>query len=156
MIDSVDDIPVLLAETVKNALNQAFSGVFVAERRLLPEHEEKQLRELKVIVVPGPLVSSELVNEYNVENNWLIGIGFQKLVKRGSDTEAEAILRIIKRVRRYLNKNRIVDLGEAGGEFLAIDIGHNPYVDHSLLARGEFFSVIEITFADHEDLEDDL
>lgn len=155
MITGDDDIPVLLAETIKDALNTAFVGDFVAQNRMLPEFDLKQLKNLIVSVVPGPLEASELLTENaTIQNDWLVAIGFQKQVQRGSDDETRQLLQLVKRVRRHLNQNRVIDLGENGGEFCVIDIAHNPYVAHDLLLKGEFFSALELTIRDWEDIDE--
>lgn len=149
-----DDTPVLIAEALADALNAEFVDQFVAARRLTPEYDKKQINELKVCVVPGPLEASEIINETHVQNDWLIGIGFQQLVKRGNDDEALAILQIVKRVRTFIQRNRILEHSTAG-EFLAIDITYRPYYDQELLQSGQLFSVIEIVYREWDDLDDE-
>lgn len=153
MISSDNDIPVLLAESIKDSMTQQFPTLSVAQK-MLPEHDLKQLASLKVFVIPGPLEASELLDRgATVQSDWLVGIAFQKQVKRGDDTETRDILKTIRLVRTWLNKNRVIDLGGELGEYVITDISHKPYIDHELLHRGEFFSVIELSIREWEDID---
>lgn len=152
MVDPNDDIPIQLAETLVSVLNTEFTGVFVSEFDFVVENDVKELKDLKVTIVPGGLDASELLDRgATVENDWMVGIGFQQRVSRKGDVETKAILKIVRQVRNYINRNRIITIGD--DEFLIESIESSPYVDQELLLSGHFFSAIVLTIREWEDLD---
>ncbi len=152
MIDPNDDIPIQLAETLVSVLNTDFAGIFVSEFDFIVENDLRALKDLKVTVVPGGLDASELLDRgATVKNDWLVGIGFQQRVSRQDDTETKAILKIVRQVRDYINRNRIITIGN--DEYLVESIESSPYVDNELLLSGHFFSALILTIREWEDLD---
>lgn len=152
MIDPNDDIPIQLAETLVSVLNIDFAGVFISEFDFVVENDVKELKDLKVTIVPGGLDASELLDRgATVENDWLVGIGFQQRVSRKGDVETKAILKIVRQVRDYINRNRIITIGD--DEFLIESIESRPYLDQELLLSGHFYSAIVLTIREWEDLD---
>ena len=152
MIDPNDDIPIQLAETLVSVLNIDFAGVFISEFDFVVENDVKELKDLKVTIVPGGLDASELLDRgATVENDWLVGIGFQRRVSRKGDVETKAILKIVRQVRDYINRNRIITIGD--DEFLIESIESRPYLDQELLLSGHFYSAIVLTIREWEDLD---
>jgi len=152
VIDPNDDIPIQLAETLVSVLNIDFAGVFISEFDFVVENDVKELKDLKVTIVPGGLDASELLDRgATVENDWLVGIGFQQRVSRKGDVETKAILKIVRQVRDYINRNRIITIGD--DEFLIESIESRPYLDQELLLSGHFYSAIVLTIREWEDLD---
>lgn len=151
MINPIDDIPIQLAETLVADLNVEFAGTFVSVFDFVPENDIRELKNLKVTVVPGGLESSEIIDRgETTENNWLVGIGFQKKVDRSDHTKTKDALQVVRQVRDYLNQNRIVAI--ADDEYVIDNIESSPYVDKDLLGSGHFFSALILTFKEWEDL----
>ncbi|TWT63192.1 hypothetical protein [Rubinisphaera italica] len=152
-INPIDDRPVQLACLYVDKLNLEFAGTFLAKYELLPEQDLKDLKDLTVRVIPGELLASELADRGDtVENEWLIGISFQQRVERSDPTKTNAVLQIVRQVRDYLNRNRIVTIGD--DEFLLTDIASDPYLDRHLLAKGQCYSGLVLSFKEWEDIDE--
>jgi len=153
VIDELDDIPVQLADQIAVSLNAQFAGEFSAVRSFIPEHELQQLAALKVSIIPGGLEASELLDDDFTQDDNQVGVAFQKRVNRSSDEEAREVLRLVRRVRKWISRNRLIEIGDE--QFAIIDMRQEPYVDAELLESGHLFSGLVLTIRHLEDLSED-
>lgn len=158
-INPIDDRPIQLAELCVAGLNSEFAGTFEAAFNFIEERDHKTLADLCVTVIPGGLESSELIDQgETVENVWLVGIAFQRIVDRKSHDKTKEVLQVVRQVRDWFNRNRIFTIAGADedypDQFVIIDIASEPYVSREKLAAGHCFSGLVLMFVEAEDIDE--
>ena len=157
-INPIDDRPIQLAQICVDGLNAEFSGTFTAIFNFIEERDNKALADLCVTVIPGGLESSEMLDQGDtVENAWIVGIAFQRLVDRKDQTKTIEVLQIVRQVRDWFNKNRVFTIAGSDpdypDQFILADVASDPYVSKSRLASGHCFSGLVLTFMEWEDVD---
>ena len=138
-----------VADAVKVELNAApegtFSLAFIAERRVLPEFELKDLTELKVTVVPKRLEitgATRAASQYEIT----IDIGVQKKLTPGSgdvDTKVTALLTLVDQIADYLRRRPLIDLPGVTW----VSIANDPvYAPEHLFEKRVFTSILTATY----------
>jgi hypothetical protein len=132
-----------IADTVAAELaGGEFSQAFTPERKLLPEYEIADLKNLRVTVVPKAVEASggsRSASQLDVQ----VDIGIQK--KIGSDLEAEVatLLGVVDEVVRFLTRRPLSALSNVAWVGLANDPIYAP--DH-LASQRVFTSVLTVTY----------
>jgi len=135
-----------VADAVVTELNSApdetFSLEFIAERKVLPEYDLRNITALQVIVVPRSL-NAELETRSQVMYEVQIDIGVQKHVGKEIDDEIEDLMDLVEEVGDYLRGLSLTAVTYARW----VRMENNPiYSPDHLATHHVFTSVITMTY----------
>lgn len=136
-----------IADAVAAELNAAaagtFSETFVAERRVMPVYELREMDSLKVTVVPK---SVEIVGSTRAacQCDTTVDVGVQrKILTNNMDAEVASLGSLVDQIADYLRRR---PLSHLSGAFW-VRVSNNPVyaVDH-LMEHRVFTSVLTLTY----------
>lgn len=130
-----------IANAVKTELNDtAFSIPFTAEMALLPVFELKDMRELKVTIVPKAQSFQRLSRDTG-SREIQIDIGVQK--KFSDQSEAEALLDLVEEITAHFDGKRPTEASNA----ICVRVANEPvYAPEHIEQYRQFTSVLTLTF----------
>ena len=130
-----------IANAVKTELNDTdFSIPFTAEIALLPVFELKDMRELKVTVVPKAQSFTRL-SRGESGREVQIDIGIQK--KFSGESEADELLGLVEEIAARFDSKRLTDFENA----ICAKIQNDPvYAPEHIEQYRQFTSVLTLTF----------
>ena len=130
-----------IANAVKTELNDTdFLVSFAAEMTLLPVFELKDMRDLKVTVVPKAQ-SFQRISRDTGSREVQIDIGIQK--KFSDQSEAEELLGLIEEIAAHFDGKRLANFENA----ICIKIANEPvYAPEHIEQYRQFTSVLTLTF----------
>lgn len=139
-----------LADAVVDKLNAAsLSQLFTAERTYVPVHGLEQLSDLKVSVVPTGLTATTLERSTANLYEYVIDIGIQRGIGRGSMTPAEInaacdpLMLLAQEIVDLFSDKRLSTYTDAFcSDFTNTPIFHPPHIDEHRV----FTSVVSLTF----------
>jgi len=137
VIDIADAVAAELAGGAEN-----FSQSFTPERRVLPDYELADLKDLRVTVVPRGVEvtgSSRSLSQHDFQ----IDIGVQKKVGTQLDTEVGELVGLVEEIAEFLQRRRLTDVPEAAWGKTANEPVYAP--DH-LAEKRLFTSVLTLTY----------
>jgi hypothetical protein len=138
-----------LADAVAYELNDApsgtFSPTFTAERKVLPVHELKDLKDLKVTVVPKAIEitgSTRATSQYDL----VVDIGIQQKLPPATtdlDVNVTALGTLVDQIADYLRRRPLSLLPGVTW----VGITNDPvYAPEHLLEQRVFTSVLTVTY----------
>jgi len=120
----------------------AFSQSFTPERRVLPEYELADLKDLRVTVVPAAVETSgasRTLSQHDVR----IDIGIQKKLGRNLDTEVAQLAGLVDEIAEFLKRRPL----QAAPYAAWIRTANEPiYAADHLAERRLFTSVLSVTY----------
>lgn len=130
-----------IANAVTNALNHAgLQPHFVAEMNLLPEFELKELRTLRVTVVPRAFKTAPQ-NRESSGREVTIDIGVQQ--KTADKEKLAELLQLVENIIDVFDRKRLTDYPKA----ICVKVENDPVYDPEHLREfRQFTSVITLTF----------
>jgi hypothetical protein len=130
-----------IADTVATELNTAeLSQEFTAKVNLKPEFELKDLKNLKVTVVPKSLKFSGAVRQESAKEVQ-IDIGVQK--KTADPDQLAALLQLVEEIAGVFDRKRLTEYQQA----VCVGIENDPVYDPEHLRQyRQFTSVITLKF----------
>ena len=130
-----------IANAVKTELNDTdFSIPFTAEMALLPVFELKDMRELKVTIVPKAQSFQRLSRDTG-SREIQIDIGVQK--KFSDQSEAEALLDLVEEITAHFDGKRPTEASNA----ICVRVANEPvYAPEHIEQYRQFTSVLTLTF----------
>ena len=138
---SVEHVAKLVAEAVKDALNQGtFSQTFTAIRAYRPLFDLPEMKDLHVTVVPKDVVEA-LASRHSVQQDVRIDVAVQKKV--ADDTETDALMTLVQEIAEFLRFSRLATLPQAAW----IETENSPiYAPEHLEKLSQFTSVLTVTY----------
>ena len=129
-----------IANAVKTELNDTgFSIPFTAEMALLPVFELKDMRDLKVTVVPKAQSFTRL-SRGESGREVQIDIGIQK--KFSGESEAEELLGLVEEIAANFDGKRLAEFGNA----ICVKVQNEPvYAPEHIEQYRQFTSVLTLT-----------
>jgi len=141
-----DALAVLVADAVVAELNAGtFSESVSAVRSFLPEYDLKDLKDLRVTVLPA---GDDLSSESRGANRRLVRveIGIQKRLPTGEEAEAEemqALLLLLEEIKAYLAGRTLG--GQPAARWLATE--NSPIYDpETVQEHRSFLSVLRVSY----------
>jgi len=120
----------------------AFSQSFTPQRRVLPEHELAEMKDLRVTVVPRGVeitASSRTTSQHDVQ----IDVGIQKKIGKATDTEVATLLALVDEIADFL-KRRVL---QAAPWAAWVKTANEPvYAPDHLAQQRAFTSVLTLTY----------
>ena len=120
----------------------AFSQSFTPERRVLPEYELADLKDLRVTVVPAAVETSgasRTLSQHDVR----IDVGIQKKLGKNLDTEVASLLGLVDEIAEFLKRRPL----QAAPYAAWIRTANEPiYAADHLAERRLFTSVLSVTY----------
>jgi len=120
----------------------AFSQPFTPERRVLPEHELADLKDLRVTVVPAAVETSgasRTLSQHDVR----IDVGIQKKLGKNLDTEVASLLGLVDEIAEFLKRRPL----QAAPYAVWVRTANEPiYAADHLAERRLFTSVLSVTY----------
>jgi len=120
----------------------AFSQSFTPERRVLPEHELADLKDLRVTVVPRSVEitgASRTLSQHDVR----IDIGIQKKLGKNLDAEVASLLGLVDEIAEFLKRRPL----QAAPYAAWVRTANEPvYAADHLVERRLFTSVLSVTY----------
>ena len=130
-----------IANAVKTELNDTdFAISFTAEMTILPVFELKDMRELKVTVVPKAQSFQRLSRDTG-SREIQIDIGIQK--KFSGQSEAEELLGLVEEIAAHFDGKRLTEANNA----ICVKVANEPvYAPEHIEQYRQFTSVLTLTF----------
>jgi len=120
----------------------AFSQSFTPERRVLPEHELADLKDLRVTVVPRSVEitgTSRTLSQHDVQ----IDVGIQKKLGKNLDTEVASLLGLVDEIAEFLKRRPL----QAAPYAVWVRTANEPiYAADHLAERRTFTSVLTLVY----------
>ena len=119
-----------------------FSQSFTPERRVLPDYELADLKDLRVTVVPHGLEitgATRALSQYDVQTD----VGVQKKIAADIDAEVADLLGLVEEIAEFLKRRPLAALSQAVWVKTANDPVYAP--DH-LAEKRLFTSVLTVTY----------
>lgn len=120
----------------------AFSQSFTPQRRVLPEYELADLKDLRVTVVPAAVEisgASRTLNQHDVR----IDVGIQKKLGKDIDTEVAQLCGLVDEIAEFLNRRAL----QATPWAVWVKTANEPiYAADHLAEQRTFTSVLSVTY----------
>ena len=135
-----------IAEALVTALNaHAFSVALTAERHYLPSFELKELKDLRVTVVPKGVAMSMAgrgISQHDVQ----IDVAVQKKLTAADNAEIDELMGLVEEIAEFVRAERRLVL-PAAGEALWVNAANEPvYAPEHLAEQRTFTSVLTLTY----------
>ncbi len=136
-------IAIDIADTIVESLNSAEAGTFAQEftahRRVLPDYELSELKELTVTVVPKSVEISSASRDMSYLDV-TIDIGIQQKIGRDTDAEVSRLSELVDSIVNFLIRRSFANISFKS-------ISNDPiYAPEHLLDKRLFTSIITITY----------
>ena len=121
-----------------------FSESFTPERRVLPDYELADLKDLHVTVVPRGVEISG-ASRALCQHDFQIDVGVQKKLSAGADidTEVAELIGLVEEIAEFLQRRRLADVPEAAW----VKTANDPvYAPEHLAEKRLFTSVVTVTY----------
>lgn len=143
-----DSVPIELAEAVKDELNSAppgtFSKSFTATREYIVEFRVKELKTLRVPVVPRE-AEIELETRNTDRHDYQVDVGVLERADLNNPDGIDALMKLVQEISDYLR--RTVFTLASGTTAVWSEIANRPlYSQQHLREEGVFLSVITVTY----------
>lgn len=133
-----------IADAIANELNGgSFSEPITVTRRVLPEYELSDLKDLRVTVVPK---SIKIVNITRQSSRFdvAIDIGIQQKIDADTDIQVQRLSGIVSEIVAFLNRRPLADMPGV----MFVSIANEPvYVPVHLSEKRLFTSVVTAFYA---------
>jgi len=128
----------VVAELASGAFSQSFSP----ERRVLPEYELADLKDLRVTVVPRSVEitgSSRTMSQHDVQ----VDVGVQKRLAKNLDAEVASLLSLVDEIAEFLKRRPLQGAPYA----VWVRTANEPvYAPDHLAEKRLFTSVLTVTY----------
>ena len=133
------DIADILVETLNSQEAGTFPEDFTAHRRVLPNYELSELKDLTVTVVPKSIEITPASRDMNYRDV-SIDIGIQQKIGTDTDAEVSRLSELVDAIAVFLSRR---SLGDSAFKSIAND---PIYVPEHLLDKRLFTSIITVTY----------
>jgi hypothetical protein len=136
-------VAVAIAEAVVAALNgHSFSQPFISERSFLPKFDLKELKTLKVVVVPRGRVLS-VADRSRAQQDYAIDIGVLLKLSGTTPGQVDPMISLVEEIADFFRAKRLSDYPAAAW----LKTEHNPLYDLEHLDQlRQFTSVMSVTY----------
>jgi len=135
---AIDIADAVVAELASGAFSQSITPV----RRVLPEYELADLKDLRVTVVPAAVEitgASRTLSQHDVR----IDIGIQKKLGKALDTEVAQLAGLVDEIAEFLKRRPL----QAAPHAVWVKTANEPiYAADHLAQQRTFTSVLSITY----------
>ena len=132
-----------IADALVNVLNEEdWSINFTAERLMLPSFELKDLKNLKVSVVPRGVTITQITRD-KAAHDYQVDVGIQKKLQKADVPEFDPLLQLAEDVAEFFRKKRLT--GMLSAMWLKSEIAPLYSPEHLEQYR-QFTSVVIFTF----------
>jgi len=120
----------------------AFSQSFTPQRRVLPEYELADLKDLQVTVVPATVETSGASRTLS-QQDVRIDVGIQKKLGKDIDTEVPELCGLVDEIAEFLNRRTL----QAAPQAVWVKTANEPiYAADHLAEQRTFTSVLTLTY----------
>jgi len=136
-------IAIDIADAIVTELqNAAFSEPLAVSRRVLPEYELPELKDLTVTVVPKSVQITNITRQSS-SFDVSVDIGIQQKIGRDTDTDVQRLSGVVTEIVSYLNRRSLAGLPAVQFKSIA---NEPVYVPEHLSENRLFTSVLTLTY----------
>lgn len=122
--------------------NTGFSEPLTVSRRVLPEYELAELKNLTVTVVPKSVGITNITRESS-SYEFAVDIGIQQKIGKDTDTDVARLSGIVSELASFLNRRKLTAFPAA--QFMKI--ANEPvYAPEHLCQKRLFTSIVTLTY----------
>jgi hypothetical protein len=132
-----------IAEAVKDVLNAAeLSEEFTVERHYTPHFELKDMKDLRVTVVPSGITSTTM-GRNRAQHDVDIDVAVQQKYTAGDNTELDALMTLVEEIAALFRRQRLTDYNDA----IWVKGKNEPiFAQEHMDELRQFTSVLTLTF----------
>ena len=132
-----------IADAVVEELNgESFSQAFTAVRAYVPRYEVKDLKDLTVTVIPGPL-AIEGATRGSEKYDYTIMVGIQKKVDDDTPASVDPLMDLVEEIADFLTGRRLTSVPAARWEGTGND---EPFIPEMMDQLRVFTSFVTIGY----------